>query len=98
MHRTARSYVKLAVISLFLAVFALAQSFSSMAWQRYYEPFVLMTFALAAARMRDAGIWLPAAVERRLPGADTRAPRSGRMMPTTRCGWSSATRRTACRC
>lgn len=39
---------------LFLAmwtVFALAQSFSSMAWQRYYEPFLLMTLALAAARV-----------------------------------------------
>lgn len=33
------------------AVFALAQSFSSMAWQRYYEPFLLMTFALAAVRV-----------------------------------------------
>jgi energy-coupling factor transport system ATP-binding protein len=33
----------------------------------------------SAARMRDAGIWLPAAVEGRLPGAHTRAPRSGRM-------------------
>lgn len=41
---------------LFLAawsVFALAQSFSSMAWQRYYEPFLLMTLALAAARACD---------------------------------------------
>jgi hypothetical protein len=39
---------------LFLAmwgVFTLAQSFSSMAWQRYYEPFLLMTFALAAVRV-----------------------------------------------
>jgi len=39
---------------LFLAawtVFTLAQSASSMAWQRYYEPFLLITFALAAARV-----------------------------------------------
>ena len=39
---------------LFLAtwsVFALAMSTSSMAWQRYYEPFLLMTFALAAVRV-----------------------------------------------
>ena len=33
------------------AVFTLAQSFSSMAWQRYYEPFLLITFALAAVRV-----------------------------------------------
>ena len=37
------------------AVFTLAQSFSSMAWQRYYEPFLLMTFALAAVRVDPAG-------------------------------------------
>ena len=36
------------------AVFALAQSFSSMAWQRYYEPFLLMTFALAAVRVEPS--------------------------------------------
>lgn len=43
---------------LFLAawfMFALAQSFSSMAWQRYYEPFLLMTLALAAARAHADG-------------------------------------------
>ena len=29
----------------------------------------------SGARMRDAGIWLPAAVEARIPGAETRPPR-----------------------
>ncbi len=33
----------------------------------------------SAARMREAGIWLPAAVERRLPGAGPPPPRSGPM-------------------
>jgi hypothetical protein len=32
-------------------VFTIAQSFSSMAWQRYHEPFLLMLFPLAVARI-----------------------------------------------
>ncbi|MEC9374275.1 MAG: hypothetical protein VYC34_10545 [Planctomycetota bacterium] len=33
--------------------FLAAQAASALAWQRYYEPFLVMLFAIAAARLRD---------------------------------------------